>query len=67
MRMTFIGCCAARHDADDVHRLLRGEALQKPTVADLLAEHAAPVKARPATPPEADTGEIGPGVLPQPG
>jgi cell division protease FtsH len=55
-------------DADEIRRLMRGETLHKPTVADLIDEHAAPVRARPAstTPPE-PTGGYGRGPLPQPG
>ena len=54
-------------DADEIQRLMRGEALHKPTVADLIDEHAAPVRARPASTPPETTGGYGHGPLPQPG
>jgi len=56
-------------DADDVRQILEGKSLSKPTVADLLDEHAGPVKARPASPPARDEPgpEVGPAALPQPG
>ncbi len=38
-------------DADEIKRLMRGEPLHKPTISDLIDEHAAPVRrGRPATP-----------------
>ncbi len=53
-------------DADEIKRIMRGEPLHKPTVTDLIGEHAAPVKARPAKrPPETEEG-FGPGAVPQP-
>ena len=59
-------------DASEVHALIRGESLQRPTLNDLLdADHAgtatppAPPKARPATTPGGP--ELGSGPLPQPG
>ncbi|MGH7244423.1 MAG: ATP-dependent zinc metalloprotease FtsH [Phycisphaerales bacterium] len=53
--------------ADDVHRLMRGEELAKPTVADLLRSEAARRKAdaTPAVPPEA-TPDLPPGAMPNP-
>ncbi len=55
-------------DADEVKRLLRGETLRKPTVADLIDQHATPVRARPAShPPEADDGYGKHGPVIQPG
>jgi cell division protease FtsH len=52
-------------DADEIKRLMRGEALHKPTISDLIDEHAQPVRARPASsPPEPDG--LGHGTLPQP-
>ncbi|MFO0860883.1 MAG: ATP-dependent zinc metalloprotease FtsH [Phycisphaerales bacterium] len=53
--------------ADDVHRLMRGEELAKPTVADLLRAEAAKRKsdAPPALPPEAST-DLPPGAMPNP-
>ncbi|MBL8876433.1 MAG: ATP-dependent zinc metalloprotease FtsH [Phycisphaerae bacterium] len=53
--------------ADDVHRLMRGEELAKPTVADLLRAEAARRKADtpPSLPPEAST-DLPPGALPNP-
>ena len=53
---------------DDVHRLIRGETLNKPTVADLLAGKKQ--DAVPPAPPVAGGGEdpeIPPGALPTPG
>jgi cell division protease FtsH len=51
----------------EVERLMRGEALSKPSVSDLIAAEAA--KSRP-TPPPAPTGKpdegIGPGLMPSP-
>jgi len=54
-------------DADEIKRLLRGEPLRKPTVSDLIDQHAAPVRARPATPPDTGDGYGRHGPLPQPG
>lgn len=55
-------------DADEVKRLMRGETLRKPTVADLIDQHAAPVRARPASsPPDSGDGLGRHGPLPQPG
>lgn len=53
-------------DADEVKRLLRGEVLRKPTVADLIGQHAAPVTARPASTPPTDD-DVGRQGVPQPG
>ncbi len=52
--------------ADDVHRLMRGEELAKPTVADLLRAEAARRKAEsPATAPTASP-DLPPGAMPKP-
>jgi cell division protease FtsH len=59
-------------DASEVHALIRGETLQRPTLTELLdADHAgtaqppAPPKARPS--PSPGSPELGSGPLPQPG
>ena len=54
---------------DDVERIMRGELLDKPTVADLLSARAPPTRVRPLRPPaapdeEPDTG-LG-GMMPHP-
>ncbi|MCG3137065.1 MAG: ATP-dependent zinc metalloprotease FtsH [Phycisphaerae bacterium] len=55
-------------DGHEVQAIIRGEALQKPTLGDLLDDQRSKpnvVMARPATPPPPTS--IGPGPLPQPG
>jgi len=57
-------------DADEVHALIRGESLDRPTVTDLLdADDAhAPKSARPVSKPETPTEpDLDSGPLPQPG
>ncbi len=53
-------------DADEIKRLMRGEPLHKPTIGDLIDEHAAPVRARPAVNPRQPDSGFGHGALPQP-
>ena len=54
-------------DADEVHKLIRGEPLGKPSVSDLLAREA-PEAARPseAKPSEGEEPDLPPGALPSP-
>ena len=54
---------------DDVHRLIRGETLNKPTVADLLAgkKNDGGVTHSPPMPGGGEDPEIPPGALPTPG
>ncbi|MBX3353225.1 MAG: ATP-dependent zinc metalloprotease FtsH [Phycisphaeraceae bacterium] len=56
--------------AEEVRKLLRGEALNKPTVSDLLALEAAKARAeqsKPAPKPRSDEGrDPGPGLMPSP-
>ncbi|MBL8990547.1 MAG: hypothetical protein JNJ48_03095, partial [Phycisphaerae bacterium] len=56
-------------DADEVHRLMRGEPLGKPTISDLLAAEAR--KAReaagtPAAPSQPESPDLPPGAMPRP-
>jgi cell division protease FtsH len=54
-------------EANEVHKLMRGEILGKPTIRDLLAQEAR--KVPPALPPQAAKGsepEIPPGAMPTP-
>jgi cell division protease FtsH len=59
-----------RHEtllADDVDKLMKGQRLSKPTVADLLAAEADKTPPRTATPPPSDeTGEDLGGMMPSP-
>ena len=54
-------------DADEVHKLIRGEPLGKPSVSDLLAREA-PEAAKPseAKPSEGEEPDLPPGALPSP-
>ncbi|MBX3388890.1 MAG: ATP-dependent zinc metalloprotease FtsH [Phycisphaeraceae bacterium] len=53
--------------ADDVHRLMRGEELAKPTVADLLRAEAARRKTdTPSAMPPETTSDLPPGAMPNP-
>ncbi len=57
-------------DAAEVHALLRGESLDRPTVSDLLDAAQAGISARPSTSPgtsKSSQPEYGSGPLPQPG
>ena len=54
-------------DADDVHALMRGESLDKPTVSDLLAAEAAKDKPKTTNKPREEEGpDASPGALPSP-
>lgn len=57
-------------DGDDVHKLIRGEPLDRPSVSDLLDAENAPPRRVPEPPrakPIIAKPDIGPGALPQPG
>ena len=52
--------------ADEVHKIIRGESLDKPTVADLLKADRPAKKAAPATPSGDEEPDSPPGALPTP-
>ncbi len=57
-------------DASEVHALIRGETLDRPTLADLLDDDQAGMTAHPAKPAKPESPpepELGSGPLPQPG
>lgn len=55
-------------DASEVHRLMRGETLGKPSISDLLAAEArkARAAASPTPPADANSPELPPGAMPTP-
>jgi cell division protease FtsH len=50
--------------SDDVHRLMRGEILTKPSVADMLVRQAAAAREAAKAKDEGGTPEIPPGAVP---
>lgn len=70
-RVTAVAEALLKHETlvgDDVHRLIRGETLNKPTVADLLAgKKQDGVTHAPPMPGGGEDPEIPPGALPTPG
>ena len=52
--------------SDEVHKLIRGETLSKPTVADLLAAEARRDQPAPRPPAAPDSPDLPPGAIPSP-